>query len=80
MAPVTEVAFLPVRPGIDINDTSSSEGAVMANMLEVGKHAPGVQKNYWGVEEENPAHVHLMLGTASPKSVAEVRLSSSRLG
>ena len=63
MAPVTEVAFLPLRPGIDINDASTSEGQVMANMLEVGKVAPGVQKNYSGVEEENSAHVHLMLGT-----------------
>ncbi|OAL20113.1 hypothetical protein AYO20_11550 [Fonsecaea nubica] len=61
MAPVTEVAFLPLRPGVDINDTSTSEGKVMANMVEVGKHAPGVQKNYWGIEEENSAHVHLML-------------------
>lgn len=62
MAPVTEVAFLPVRPGVDILDTSISEGQVMDNMLKVGKVAPGVQKNYYGVEEENASHVHLLLG------------------
>lgn len=80
MAPVMEIAFLPLRPGVDINDTSISEGKVMANMVEVGKHAPGVLKNYWGVEEENSAHVHLMLGTSRRCEMAEILSEVTNIG
>jgi heme-degrading monooxygenase HmoA len=62
MSPTTEVAFLPLRPGVDIDDISCPEGKVMAHMLEAGKVAPGCTKNYSGLEEENPGHVHLILG------------------
>jgi hypothetical protein len=73
MSPATEVAFLPLRPGVDINDTSCHEGKVMAHMAEAGKVAPGCTKNYWGLEEENPGHVHLILGlNPNPNPISSI--------
>ena len=62
MGAVTEFAFIPLRPGVNIEDESISEGQIMAQMLAKGKIAPGVQANYWGKQEECSHFVHLLLG------------------
>jgi hypothetical protein len=66
MSPVTEFAYIPLRPSSNIDDPSTSEGGIMAAMLEKGKVAPGVQRNYWGKLEENPKEIYLLLGEPVP--------------
>ncbi|KAH7095540.1 hypothetical protein FB567DRAFT_512789 [Paraphoma chrysanthemicola] len=61
MGAVTEFAFIPLRPGTDIEDENISEGQIMAQMLAKGKIAPGVQANYWGKQIDCSHFVHLLL-------------------
>lgn len=61
MAPVTEIALLPLIEGGYPDDAHSSSGQMLKYCLDVLLAQKGVQKCYWGREVENPSMMRLFV-------------------
>ena len=71
MAPVTEIARLPLITSADVDDPSSSSGKIWQDTILTLSSQDGFQRAYYGREVEDQSLLHLLIGTNT--------LSSSRL-
>lgn len=66
MAPVTEIAYISLKPGVELNDESAGAkiwGETMATLQE----QDGMQKIHYGRLIEEPNTVMLLVGKPSPR-------------
>jgi len=61
MAPVTEIALLPLVEGKYPDDANSGPGQTWKGLLDTLLSQKGVQKVYWGREIENPSTLRLFV-------------------
>lgn len=67
MAPVTEVAYLTLKPGVELAGSSTSAQAWSESIRTI-QAQEGYQRLYWGVAVENPSLLMLLIGTSLPPS------------
>lgn len=60
--PVTEVASLGLKPGIDLADKSSSAHQVIQDALNVLSRQAGFQRAHYGQHLEDPTILDLVIG------------------
>jgi hypothetical protein len=64
MAPVTEIAYISLKPGIQL--TGSSDGAkAWADTIKTIQAQDGYQRLHWGVSLENESLLMLLIGSFS---------------
>lgn len=61
MAPVTEIAYLPLKAGQDPTDANSPAGSLMQEILNAVLEQEGAQRAYWSFEFENPSMLRLFI-------------------
>ncbi|KAL9131655.1 MAG: hypothetical protein Q9217_000466 [Psora testacea] len=61
MAPVTELATIPLQSGATIEDPDSPAGKIWTATLDTVSQQPGYQRAYYGREIENPALLQLFV-------------------
>ena len=61
MAPVTEIAYLPLKTGCNPSEANSPAASAWQNMLKTVLDQPGAQRAYWGLEVENPSMLRLFV-------------------
>ncbi|KFA81090.1 hypothetical protein S40288_00982 [Stachybotrys chartarum IBT 40288] len=55
---ITEVGCMGVKPGIDIMNRSTPEGAIISDLYKmVATESGGPNRIYWGLERENPSNL-----------------------
>ncbi|KAI9834993.1 MAG: hypothetical protein M1819_002716 [Sarea resinae] len=59
--PVTEVCFLPLQPGADVENPSSPTGIILADALKTVQAQPGYQRAYSGRSIESPDRFYLLV-------------------
>lgn len=62
MAPVTEIATLPLKAGSNIEDPNSSTYTVWQSALDTIASQDGFQRLYWGRKVEAPSEVAMLIG------------------
>lgn len=60
--PVTEVATIPLQPGVDIDDPDSPTGKVMSDTLGTLRQQEGYQRAYKGLRVESPNVLQINIG------------------
>ena len=68
MAPVTEIATLPLATGIKIEDPTSPAGQSWATVLDTLQKQEGYQRSYYGRQLEDPQLVQLFIDWDSYES------------
>jgi hypothetical protein len=64
MVPVTEIAYISLKPGIQL--TGSSDGAkAWADTIKTIQAQDGYQRLHWGVSLENESLLMLLIGIFS---------------
>ena len=61
MAPVTEIAYLPLKPGSNPSEADSPADSIWKDALNTVKAQPGFQRAYWSLEVENPSILRLFV-------------------
>jgi hypothetical protein len=61
MAPVTEIAQLPLKTGATPADANSPAGSIWQDTLSTILNQPGAQRAYWGLEVEKPSTLRLLV-------------------
>ena len=61
MAPVTEIATIPLQTGAKIEDLNSPAGKVWTSTINTVAEQDGYQGLYYGRELENPSTVQLLV-------------------
>lgn len=61
MAPTTEIALLPFKAGVDVNDPNTPSGTVWQECATTILGQPGAQRLYFGHEKENPTNFWLFV-------------------
>ncbi|KAF2088561.1 hypothetical protein K490DRAFT_39840 [Saccharata proteae CBS 121410] len=61
MAPVTEVALLPLPAGSTVDDPSTDAGQVWQDSLNTVMGVDGAERAYWSREVENPTMLRLFV-------------------
>jgi hypothetical protein len=61
MAPVTEIAYLSLKPGQNPADANSPAGSLMQEILKTILAQEGAQRAYWSLEVENPSMLRLFI-------------------
>ncbi|KAF2147578.1 uncharacterized protein K452DRAFT_314696 [Aplosporella prunicola CBS 121167] len=61
MAPITEIAILPLAAGAAVEDASSPAGQIWNDTLRTVLGRDGAQRAYWGRELENPSTLRLFV-------------------
>ena len=64
MAPVTELATIPLTPGAQIEDPTSPAGQVWQSSISTISSQPGFQRAHWGRELENESVLQLFIGNS----------------
>jgi hypothetical protein len=68
MAPVTEIAYISLKPGIQL--TGSSDGAkAWADTIKTIQAQDGYQRLHWGVSLENESLLMLLIGIFSLRAL-----------
>jgi hypothetical protein len=62
MAPVTEIAYITLKPGVQLTG-SSAEAKAWAESLSTGQAQEGYQRTFWGTTLENETLLMLLIGT-----------------
>jgi len=65
MSPVTELATLFLKPGINVEDQSSPEGQIALESLSTISSQPGFERLYYGPILEDASLFQLFVGTYS---------------
>jgi hypothetical protein len=65
MAPVTEIAYITLKPGIQLTG-SSAEAKAWAEALSTIQAQEGYQRLHWGATLENENLLMLLIGTLPP--------------
>lgn len=68
MAPVTEIATLPLATGMEIEDPTSPAGQSWANVLDTLQKQEGYQRSFYGRQLEDPQLVQLFVDWDSYES------------
>ena len=63
--PTTEIAHLPLLPGIDLHNESSDAGKIWQEALATIAAQDGYLRASWGVQEEAKDTLVLLIGTPS---------------
>ena len=63
MAPVTQIAVIPLVAGAEIDNPSSPAGQVWQYTMDTAIAVAGIQRVYWGRQVENPSVVDLLIGS-----------------
>lgn len=58
----TEIATIPLQPGVDLEDPQSAAGEVLENTFSVLRQQDGYQRAYHGRQVENPNIWQLVIG------------------
>jgi hypothetical protein len=61
MAPVIEIAYLPLKTGNNPADANSPAGSIWKDTLSTVLEQDGVQRAYWSLEVENPSMLRLFV-------------------
>jgi hypothetical protein len=61
MAPVTEIAYITLKPGVELTGTTSSAQA-WAETIRTIQAREGYQRLHWGVSLENESLLMLLIG------------------
>ncbi len=61
--PTTEIAYLPLIPGIDLDNESSDAGKIWQEALATIAAQDGYQRASWGTQEEAKDTLLLLIGT-----------------
>jgi hypothetical protein len=61
MAPVTEIAYLPLKTGNNPADANSPAGSIWQGTLSTVLDQDGAQRAYWSLEVENPSMLRLFV-------------------
>jgi quinol monooxygenase YgiN len=61
MAPVTEIAYLPLKTGNNPSDAHSPAGSIWQETLRTVLDQEGAQRAYWSLEVENPSMLRLFI-------------------
>jgi hypothetical protein len=62
--PQTEIAFIPLKPGIDVS--SGEHKQVLLDALAVIRRQEGCTTLYYGVPIERPTEVEVIIGAIPP--------------
>jgi hypothetical protein len=65
MAPVTEIAYLTLKPGVELTGSSTS-AQVWTDTVKTITQQSGYQRLHWGITLENQSLLMLLIGTYSP--------------
>lgn len=65
MSPVTELATLFLKPGIDVEDQSSLEGQIALESLSTISSQPGFERLYYGPILEDASLFQIFIGAYS---------------
>jgi hypothetical protein len=65
MAPVTEIAYITLKPGVQLTG-SSAEAKAWAESLSTVQAQEGYQRTHWGTTLENENLLMLLIGTLPP--------------
>lgn len=65
MAPVTEIAYLPLKAGQNPTDANSPAGSLMQEIFNAALEQEGAQRVYWSLEVENPSMLRLFIDWGS---------------
>ncbi|KXJ89046.1 hypothetical protein Micbo1qcDRAFT_206629 [Microdochium bolleyi] len=63
--PVTQILYIDIDPARDLEDESTREGRLWAEMLDLIQDSPGFERLYWGrrLEEPEKVQVHTVRDT-----------------
>jgi hypothetical protein len=61
MSPVTEIATLFLKPGIDVEDPSSPAYTIAQETFSTISSQPGYQRAYWGRQLEDESILQLFI-------------------
>lgn len=61
MAPVTEIAYITLKPGVELTGSSPSAQA-WSDALSAISAQEGYQRQHWGVSLEDPSLLMLLIG------------------
>ena len=61
MAPVTEIAILPLKSGCQLDKPATDDGTLFQEALNTILEQDGAQGLYWGREKDNPTNLVLLV-------------------
>lgn len=70
--PVTEVAYLPLKPSLDLSSGEIKEAWQSA--LRTIASQPGFKTGYWGKQIENPDTLQLVIGNIPSLTIARLNM------
>jgi hypothetical protein len=65
MAPVTEIAYITLKPGVELTGTTSSAQAWTETIRTI-QAQEGYQRLHWGVSLEDETLLMLLIGSPPP--------------
>jgi hypothetical protein len=65
MTPVTEIAYITLKPGVQLTG-SSAEAKAWAESLSTVQAQEGYQRTFWGTTLENENLLMLLIGNLPP--------------
>ena len=66
MAPVTEIARLPLISSANVDDPSCSSGQIWHDTILTFSSQDGFQRAYYGREVDDQSLLHLLIGIDTP--------------
>ncbi len=75
MAPVTEIAYITLKPGVQLTG-SSTEAKAWAESLSTIQAQEGYQRLHWGTTLENENLLMLLIGTFPSSQLFAISLIS----
>ena len=61
MAPVTEIAYIPLKAGQNPADANSPAGLLLQDILNAILDQEGARRAYWSLEVENPSALRVFI-------------------
>lgn len=58
----TQMIILPIKEDLKIDNSSTKEGQLWSQILDVLERWSGFRRLYWGRHVEEPSQVHLHVG------------------
>jgi hypothetical protein len=77
MSPITELATLSLKPGINVEDQSSPEGQIALESLSTISSQPGFERLYYGPVLEDASAFQLFIGAYSHDIQGKLPLPSA---
>jgi hypothetical protein len=61
-SPVTEICYLTLKPGADVNEPGSTAAQTWNDIVTTVLQQEGYQSSHWGTQIENPNILIMMIG------------------